>query len=516
MKLVTAQLMQAIDRETIEKRHIPGPELMERAGRSIAEKICNDIFVNPEKKRVALFCGKGNNGGDGFVVGRYLHQYGCQVLIYYLGPAENLSPDAKLNYDRAAALHIKTKDIRSNIDLPAEISADYIVDAIFGTGFTGVPKGLLSDVIEYINHQELPIISIDCPSGLNVDSGQHEGTVIQADYTYCLALPKAGLFYSPGRELAGMINIVSIEIPADVVASFNINENLITPEMVNSLLPKRKPDGHKGDFGKLFILAGSTGLTGAAVLSAMASVRSGLGLVTVGCPSSLNHILEMKLTEPMTYPLPDIGKKGALALRGLGEIKKKISESNAVVIGPGIGCHHETGELVRRLVASLDKPTLIDADGLNAFEKNKTSLLGKHPKLVLSPHPGEFQRLIDEVLPENHIDRYKLAGEYAHKYNAVIILKGSPSIVADTDGALYLNPTGNDGMATGGTGDVLSGIIGSLLAQGVTPLNSALGAVFLHGLSGDLAAAEYGRRSLIAGDLIDYLPEAFKTIQPLS
>ncbi|MEW5924737.1 MAG: NAD(P)H-hydrate dehydratase, partial [Candidatus Zixiibacteriota bacterium] len=337
--------------------------------------------------------------------------------------------------------------------------------------------------------------------------------VVKADYTFTLALPKIGLYISPGRELAGYTEIIPIGIPDGVVKSFNIKENLITAEIAAALLPKRKPDGHKGDFGKLFILAGSTSLTGAAAMAANASARSGVGLVTVGCPQSLNHILEMKLTEPMTYPLPDVGKKGALAKRGLGEIKMKIAENDAVIIGPGIGRHFETRDLIQKLVASLDKPAIIDADGLNAFEKDRSGLEGGHSDLVLTPHPGEFRRLIDENIPGDLNDKFELVRKYARRYKAVIVYKGSPSVVVDLDGQAYLNPTGNDGMATGGTGDVLSGIIGSFLAQGMKAADAAICGTYIHGLAGDLAAAEYGRRSLIAGDLIEFLPDAFRILE---
>ncbi len=513
MKLVTAEIMRAIDGETINNRSIPGPELMENAGRGVAESIRDQIPDDSQNKKIAIFCGKGNNGGDGFVVGRYLFQWGAEVTFYYPEPSDKLSSDARLNLDRAVESNIKICPIESIEQLPETIEADYIIDAIFGTGFSGAPRGLLGEFIEYINRQRVPVIAVDCPSGLDVDTGRHEGVVIEAECTYTLTLPKIGMYYSPGRELAGITEIVPIGIPDDVVAQFDIKENLIRPELIDSLLPQRKPDGHKGDFGKLFILAGSTGLTGAAALAAKASARSGLGLVTVGCPHSLNSILETKLTEAMSYPLPDVARKGALAKRGLGEVRKKIAENDAVIIGPGIGRHFETGELIRRLVSTLDKPTIIDADGLNAFEKDREALTSEHTKFVLTPHPGEFRRLIDEDIPENLYDRFDLIRKYAHKYNSVIIYKSSPTLIVDPMGQLFLNPTGNNGMATGGTGDVLSGIIGSFLAQGVSPLGSALCGAYIHGLCGDIAAAEYGERAMIAGDLIDFLPEAFGLVE---
>ncbi len=513
MKLVTAEIMRAIDGEAINNRGIPGPELMENAGRGIAERIRDQILDDPHGKKIVVFCGKGNNGGDGFVVGRYLFQWGAQVVIYYPAPTDKLSDDARLNFDRATELNIAINPIESIGQLPQTIEADYIIDAIFGTGFSGAPRGLLNEFIEYINRQGIPAIAVDCPSGLNVDTGNHEGAVIDAEYTYTLAQPKIGMYYSPGREVSGITEVVPIGIPDEIIVQFDIKENLITPELIESLLPLRKPDGHKGDFGKLFILAGSTGLTGAATLAANAAARSGLGLVTVGCPRSLNPILEMKLTEAMTYPLPDVAKKGALAKRGLGEVRKKIKENDAVIIGPGIGRHFETRDLIHRLVGSLDKPAIIDADGLNAFEKDRDALMSEHTKFVLTPHPGEFRRLIDEDIPENMYERFNLIRNYAHKYNSVIVYKSSPSVIVDPMEQLFLNPTGNNGMATGGTGDVLSGIIGSFLAQGVSPLGSALCGVYIHGLCGDIAAADYGERAMIAGDLIDFLPEAFRLIE---
>lgn len=513
MKLVTADLMRRIDATAIEMRGIPGPELMENAGRGIAEAIRDGIMGDPKSQAVTVICGKGNNGGDGFVVGRYLHEYGCKVDLYYPAPDEKLSDDAKLNLGRARELEISIHPVEKIQDFPEIIEADFIIDAIFGTGFSGAPRGLPGEMIDYINQQNIPVITVDCPSGLNIDTGRHEGSAVQAMFSFPLAAPKVGMYYSPGRELCGLIEVIPIGIPDDVIEQFAIKENLITPELIESLLPVRKPDGHKGDFGKLFILAGSTGLTGAAALAAEASARSGLGLVTVGCPASVNQILEIKLTEAMTVPLPDVGKKGALAVRGLGEIKKEIALRDAVAIGPGIGRHHETFELIRRLTAQLSKPAVIDADGLNAFAKDRDALRGEHPGLVLTPHPGEFARLIDEEIPSDREELFNLVRKYASEYHAVIVLKGSPTIVADTDGQIYLNPTGNNGMATGGTGDVLTGMIGSFLAQGLSPREAALCGVYLHGLAGDLAAGEIGYRSLLAGDLIDFLSDAFTLLE---
>jgi len=523
MKLVTAEQMRQIDRATIDGRIIPGPELMENAGRGIAEKLLASVMDGSGREKVAIFCGKGNNGGDGFVVGRYLFQAEVDVAIYFIGPIGELSADARLNFDRAAGIGMNLIEVTSDDVLPKEIDCNYLIDAVFGTGFSGSPRGLATEVIKYINQQRRKtIISIDLPSGLNADTGQHEGEVVKADYTFPLALPKYGLYVSPGRELAGQVYVVPIGIPDYVMDKFELPVELITPEMVSARLPVRKPDGHKGDFGKLFVLAGSTGLTGAAAMAAKSALRSGCGLVKVGCPRTVLPIIASLAMEATSWPLPDVAKKGALALRGLGEVRKLAQEHDAVIIGPGLGQHHETQELVRRFLSTLDKPAIIDADGLNALVGH-SDVIGEPtasvvrqktkvpPALVLTPHPGEFKRLIGETVPpESDIHRrIKVAIDAACGLKCVMVLKGSPTLVADPSGACYVNPTGNNGMATGGSGDVLSGAIGSFMAQGMSAIDASICGVYLHGLAGDFAALDLSERGMIAGDMIDYLPDAF-------
>jgi len=512
MKLVTSAQMRAVDREAIENQGIPGPELMENAGRGTAEGILENLIENPDETTAIIFCGKGNNGGDGFVIGRYLHQVGVNVVIFYIGNPEDMSPDAHLNYDRAGELGLDMFEIKAIEDLPEELDCDIIVDAIFGTGFEGAPRGLTKDLIEYINWQDAHIVAVDVPSGLNADNGQYEGAVVAADYTFTMALPKYGLYLSPGRELSGTVETVPIGVPDEIIEKFDFKNELITPEVVFESMPERAPDAHKGDFGKLFILAGSTGLTGAAAMAGESAARSGAGLVKVGCPKTVQPVLAIKLTEVMTAPLPDVAKKGALALRGLGEIRKYIGEHDALVIGPGIGRHRETFELVRRLLDKLDRPAIIDADGLNALAGHTEIIRESKAPLVLTPHPGEFKNLTGRAVPDNFEEKADLVREIAAEYNCVMVLKGSPTLVADPNGICYFNQTGNCGMASGGSGDVLSGLIGSFLAQGLEPLEAALCGVFLHGLAGDLAAEELTERALIAGDIIDYLSDAFEML----
>lgn len=513
MRLVTAEEMRAIDNRAIDDYDIPSLELMENAGRGIFQYIEEVVFPEMEEdSSIAIVCGRGNNGGDGFVVGRYLYENGYDVTFLLAGTDEKLSDDCRVNYDRVVKAGHDVIQVTDDNDIPDLHDFDLIIDAMFGTGFSGSPRGISAVLIDSINAAHSFVVAVDAPSGLDVSTGEVEAIAVQADCTAALALPKPGLYVTPGREFAGFVAVISIGIPEEIPESFDIMTNLITGELVSHTLPTPKADGHKGDFGKLFILAGSPGLTGAACLSGTAAARSGAGLVTIGVPKSLNPILEAKLTEVMTIPLPEIGKKSVLALRGKGEIKKHIADKDAIAIGPGIGRHHETGELIRRLLGNIDCPCVIDADGLFPLSGDDSPLLKDHGPLVLTPHPGEFARLTGEKPDANPLENFDLVMKWAKTLNAVIVLKGSPTIIGTPEGEIYLNPTGNFGMATGGSGDVLTGIITALLGQGLEPIEAAGCGVFIHGLAGDMAIEKINPRSLIAGDLIDFLSPAFDTL----
>jgi NAD(P)H-hydrate epimerase len=503
--------MRQIDSAAIDGRNIPSPELMENAGSGIALRILTDLLSQPESSKVCVFCGKGNNGGDGYVIARHLANAGAEVVVYYLGPREEMSDDAQLNFDRASELNIVLREVTAMENLPGVLDCDLVVDAIFGTGFSGAPRGLAGELIDYIADQGCLTAAVDLPSGLNADTGVYEGAVVSADYTYTLALPKFGLFLSPGREVAGDVEVVPIGIPDDVLDEFDLKADLATIDRMSDILPERRPDGHKGDFGRVLTIAGSTGMTGAASMAALSSLRSGCGLAKLACPKTCQPVLAEKLTEVMTRPMPDVAKKGAFALRALGELRALIDEHDSVILGPGVGRHHETLELMRRLVSSLDKPTIIDADGLNAFEDHTSVLLESEAPLVLTPHPGEFARLNGSPAPpEREIEaRAEAAMKFASDFGVVVVLKGSPTLTASPNGRCCLNPTGNHGMATGGSGDVLSGIVGTMLAQCEDPYDAACLSVFIHGLAGDFAAEALTPRAMIAGDMIGYLSEVF-------
>ncbi|MDZ4722603.1 MAG: NAD(P)H-hydrate dehydratase [candidate division Zixibacteria bacterium] len=513
MKLVTAAQMRRIDRLTSEQTELSSARLMENAGSGIAELIISALLPASEGSVIHIYCGRGNNGGDGFVLARHLAEEGASVTVFYIGPTEKISQETRLNLDHAIADGIHTVEISSVDDLPHPDECDLVVDAILGSGSEGAPEGLAAEMIEHINLHDCIVVSVDIPSGVNPDSGEAVGAVVEADYTYALGLPKYGLFLTPGRELAGEIEVIPIGIPDEIVESVAKDCLLLTDDAVADLLPERKFDGHKGEFGKLCVIAGSTGLTGAAALAGLSALRSGCGTVVVGTPASVQPILAIKLTEVMTHPLPDVGKKGALALRALGEIRALIKKHDAVVIGPGLGRHHETFELVRRLVAKMDKPCLIDADGLNALAGQLAMLRDCSIPPILTPHGGEFERLTGLKTPDDIHQRIALVRKVATENKIVLVLKGSPTLVATPAGEVYLNPTGNNGMATGGTGDVLSGIIGSFLAQGMTPDAAAVCGVYVHGLAGDFVAETFTQRAMIAGDIMESLPYAFEYLE---
>ncbi len=511
MKLVTSDQMRAIDRDAIDHRGVPSLTLMENAGSAIARHILEGTFHRHDSKRVAVFCGKGNNGGDGFVIARHLHHAGVHVDCWFLGPIDQLSHDSRVNFDAAAGHGVHLHQVLSASDVPSEVSCDLVVDALLGTGFSGVPNEVASALIERINKIDEVVLAVDVPSGVNASDGTHGGVAVRAKFTYTLGLPKYGLYVSPGRELAGDVTVVPIGIPDESVSAIGPNCELITTAFVASKLPRRKPDGHKGDFGWVLAISGSTGMTGAAALAGESALRSGCGLAAIACPESVRPVVASLLREVISHPLPEIGKRGALALRGLGEVLELQKKYDALIIGPGLGRHHETSELVRRLISRIDKPTVLDADGLNAFEDHSDLLADKSFPLVITPHAGEFERLTGITVPTEIHARIKTAREMAKLLKLTLVLKGSPTIVASADGDTYLNPTGNSGMATAGSGDALSGIIGSLLAQGMRGIDAAVCGVFIHGMAGDLAAEKLGVRGMIAGDMIRFLPQAIES-----
>ncbi len=489
--------------------------LMENAGRQVAG-VAATFLQRIGGRKVSIICGKGNNGGDGLVAARYLHNRGYKVRVFLLTRFDELTGDALANYRICGQLGIDIQEVDEKYLPKLRFSlslTDLIIDAMLGTGVTGAPRGLVKQVIDLVNDVEKTVLSVDVPSGLDAATGAVPGACVRANMTVTLAAPKVGLLVYPGAGYVGELFVADIGIPPKVLESAG-RGTVIDASLVKSVLPVRPADGHKGTFGHLLILAGSPGLTGAAAMAAEAALRTGVGLVTVGVPQSLNDILEVKLTEAMTIPLPETADH-TLSIEALPVILEKMDRVDAIVIGPGLSRNPSTGQLVEALLQELSCPVVLDADGLNL-----AAGLGLLPRrgssscpLVITPHPGEMARLMGCSTAEVQGNRVAIARRAAENFSCTAVLKGAGTVVAAANGDFWVNTTGNVGMATGGTGDVLSGIIGGLLAAGVEPSEAACGGVYVHGLAGDTAARYRGRISLIAGDLIETLSEVWQAIE---
>jgi hydroxyethylthiazole kinase-like uncharacterized protein yjeF len=514
MKVATAEIMRKLDRKASEEFGISGLVLMENAARGTVSAMFRH-FPDLLTKRVGILAGRGNNGGDAFVVARYLLNRGLVCQVYLLTAKEEVKGDAAANLEilkRMGADIIEILNPEAWEAQRAKIAEkEILVDGILGTGLKGPVKGFFRKIIDFVNSLGLPVVSIDIPSGLDADSGQVLGTCIQACMTVTFGLAKRGLLVQPGAQYCGRLVIVDISLPKPSIEAETIKDFLIEgSEFLPFLLP-RNPDAHKGEFGHLLVLSGSPGKTGAAAMVCQAAIRVGTGLVTLGLPKSLNPIMEAKLTEAMTEPLPET-KDHTLGLPALQRITELYSRKNALAIGPGLSLHPETARLIQRMVRSADLPAVIDADGLSAFV-GKIDLIKKNRKgLILTPHPGEMARLLGVSVPEVQQNRIEVARKFAQENRLILVLKGARSIVAGPEGDIFINPTGNPGMASGGMGDVLTGMVGGFLAQGFPPLEAAKLGVYLHGLVGDFVACQKGERGMAATDLIEETPKILRAL----
>jgi NAD(P)H-hydrate epimerase len=506
MKLVTAAQMREMDRRAIEEVGIPSLVLMENAGRTTYQ-VLRQEFPNLTGP-VAVVAGRGNNGGDGFVVARYLANAGIPVTVFLLGTRDQVQGDARVNLEILAHLGLEVVEITDEATLDAEICrvahSRLLVDALLGTGLNAEVGGLLRLVIERVNSFKTPVLAVDIPSGLSADTGEPLGAAIKAQVTVTYGWPKIGQIVPPGRDYVGRLWQVDLSIPPALAQGVPVE--LAEAQALRECLPPRPFASHKGTYGHVVILAGSEGKTGAATLTAEGALRAGAGLVTVGIPASLNDILEVKLTEAMTLPLPQAQGARALGVTALSPLLAFLADKTAVALGPGLGTHPETRELVRQLARHLPLPMVIDADGLNALVGDSSLVKEAAGPRILTPHPGEMARLLGCTSSEVQGARLDFAREAAARCGATMVLKGAQTLVADPQGLVSLNPTGNPALASGGTGDVLTGFIGGFLAQGLDPWDAARLGVFLHGLAADYLAAASGR-GLIAGDLLAIFPE---------
>lgn len=503
-KACYAAQMRNVDKMASEKGGIPSIVLMENAAVACVNELNRDFDLI--KKNAAIFCGKGNNGGDGFAVARHLHNMGADVSVY-LVCGNKFAGDAQINFDIIKKMNINIEIITDTENLKYIIkSHDIIIDAIYGTGIHGIVRGISYDVIKEINENAGYVMSVDIPSGVDADSGEICGVCVKADKTVTFAAYKVGMLMFPAADFVGEVVVADISIPKYILDEENLQINVIDDAFVRENFPKRTNNSQKGDYGKALVIAGSRGMTGAAYLSAQTAVKAGSGLVFLGVPQSLNAVLEVKTTEAMTIPLAD--KNGHITYEAIDDILKKADNVDAVLIGPGLGRYGDIAEILDRLLEYSKVPVIIDADGINAASKNMGIVKKSSCSLVFTPHAVEMSRLTG--LEKDYIEENRLivSKEFAEEYGAVIILKGHHTVVTAPDGTQYINTTGNSGLATGGSGDVLAGLTVSLIARGVEEAKAAAMAVYIHGAAGDIAAERLGKDSVTASAVMNSIPEA--------
>jgi len=505
MKLLLAEQMHEVDQKAINLVGIPELVLMENAGRAVAETV--DTFLEGANgKRVVILTGKGNNGGDGLVAARLLEKLGAFVYVLLLEPAGKLSPSAakelailKTFETRIYAWSTQAAKQQQIMDLCA--GADVVVDAMLGTGFKGSLRNTYAEAVEMINLLPVPVIAVDIPSGVEANTGKSDSGALAAQLTVTMIAPKPGLYLYPGAQYTGDIIVADLGTPEKLLDKAKTQLHLLEDEMIAELLPLRKVNAHKGNNGRIDIMAGNVGYVGAAVLSSSAAVRAGGGLVTLMTPEIVWPLLATKLNEVMVKPFN---------YDSLAKAVEETLDADVLVLGPGMGQAAETQKFIRNLLPEIGMPLLLDADALNALAGH-TSILRQVKNKVLTPHPGEMARLMGISTKEVLSAPMTNAAAMAKKWQAVVVLKCTPTIIAWPDGKIFLNSTGNEGMATGGAGDVLTGVIAAFIGQGLSTEEAALCGVYVHGLAGDLAA-QNGKIGLKAGDLVQYLPLAIKTI----
>ena len=520
MKIVTAQQMQALDRKASEEYHIPGLTLMENAGRRVVEEM-EKVFGTVRHKKVAVLAGKGHNGGDGLVVARLLMEKEADVKIFLLSPPHEIRNDAKVNLERYEAAGGKPgtlSDRKLKTFLKALAETDFVVDALFGTGLSSPVTGTAAEAIKALHKNQaareshaVKVVSVDIPTGIHSDTGEVLGIAVQADLTVTFGLPKRGHVLFPGAQHTGTLSIVDIGIPEPLIEQAEIPVHLLTPQVLAVQIMPRQPDVHKGSFGHVIVVAGSVGKSGAGVLTSLSALRVGAGRVTLALPKSVEASLHNKPPEIMTLPLPETQEQ-TLSAKALDLLIQSAMDKTVIAMGPGLSTHPTTAELIRQTLTRTTQPIVLDADGLNAFVGHLDLLRQVKGPVVLTPHPGEMGRLTGLGSRRVQQDRLETARSLSREYGVIVVLKGVHTVIATPEGDLFINVTGNPGMATAGTGDVLTGMIAGLIAQGYEVRWAAKLGVYLHGLAGDLAAQAIGPIGILAGDLIAHIPKAMKNL----
>lgn len=504
--------MAALDRRAADEFGISTLMLMEAAGRQVASAAAR--MVDRPAARVFIVAGRGNNGGDGLVAARVLAAAGWRVTVILVAREADVAGDAAVNLAaaRRAGVEISPLDSTGTPGLRGALTgADLIIDGLFGTGFHGPVVGVAAKAIEATNNCGRPVLAIDIPSGVHGDDGAVDGAAVRADATVTMGLPKIGIILPPGAEHAGRIWVADVGHPQRLIDAAGVRTSLVTRSMVDAAVPTRRMDVHKGAFGRVLVVAGAVGYTGAAVLSSLGALRAGAGLVTVGVPAAVYPIVASSVVEAMPMPLAD--HEGALAEEAAAQIRGLAAAADVVACGPGLSRLPGPSAVVRRLVTECATPMVLDADALNVLVGATEVLRTASAPIVITPHPGEMARLLGVKVEEVQRHRLRTARTAAERFRVVVVLKGARTVVADPGGDAFVVPTGNPGMATGGMGDVLTGAIAGLIGQRLSPLSAAWTGAYLHGLAGDLAAAARGPAGFLAREVADHLPAALRAVR---
>lgn len=509
MKILSPNRMKQYDQFAINTWGIPGPVLMENAGRS-TYRLLKEEYLKPGM-RMAVVCGRGNNGGDGFVIARYAVRDGFGTTVFLLGQPSDLKGDALLNMQLFRSLP-GTLVVVSDSELTNLKEFDIVVDAIFGTGLTKEVGGLERKAIDTINALEKTVIAVDIPSGLEAEKAVPLGAAVKATHTFTYGYAKLGQVMFPGAAYTGKLTVIDISLPPSAEEHVGIDAYLVDGEMLRSFFKPRAPQSHKGTFGHVAVVAGSTGKSGAAVMASQAALKIGAGLVTSVVPAGLGSVVEVKLTEVMKYPVEDRGT-GQFVMSSYDELRAFVEDKDIVVIGPGLGASEETTAVVRRLYIEVKKPFVVDADGINAFVGHIDDIRKRSGQAIFTPHPGEFGRLTGKTPAQVNLERFALGRAFADEHHITLVLKGARTTVFSDDGRIFVNPTGNPALAKGGTGDILTGFVGGLASQGYSLLESALFGAYLHGYIADTWIETHSDMDLLAGDLLDGLGKALVEIR---
>lgn len=515
VKAVTGTQMGEIDKYSIEKLGIPGMLLMENAAFQVVKHIAAYFEKNPGLlKTVVLVAGKGNNAGDVFAVARHLLVKSYNPVIYCLFEKACLMGDARLNFDIAERLGADIRYFGEASDINELINelqkAQAVIDGIFGTGFRGQVKGYLANVINAINQNSKYTLSVDIASGIEAATGKVAGSCIKADKTVTFELPKIGQLLYPGVSYTGELAVESISMPRESVETVQVNTYLTEPQTIKAVIPERGVEFNKGSCGKVAVVTGSRGMAGSGCLASKASLRTGSGLVYIGAPESMTGIYQSVVPEAVGIGLMECN--GVLARNSIGGILGLLKKCDVAAIGPGLSSDECIYHIIDSVAESVDIPVVLDADALNALAKD-TGVFGKFKKeVVITPHPGEMARLTGMNTEEIQENRLEVVRKYSRLWGVTLVLKGARTLIADSRGTVYINPTGNAGMATAGSGDSLTGIIASLIGQGAGAFEAAVAGVYLHGLAGDIAAGQKGQHGLTAMDIVESIPAAIKSI----